>query len=290
MLKRLMKGGPREASVMLPRKIFPLHFMVTSCGYSRQTTVKYNWDGMRRGKSEFALFQYTVSGMGRLDYEGKSCELRKGDAMILHIPHRHRYFLPPDSDGWDFIYACLNGRDLLYIWREIERRFGPVHNFVDGARPVLAAAELVEAAVGGRLSNPFAASSMAYRLAMSLLEHLMPYHGGAGEKPEFVRRISDYCAENPEEELDVARLAAVAGYSRYHFTRRFKASQGVPPGVFIRDMRLRRSLKILQTERVSVKEAAAACGFSDPSYYCKAFKKAFGVSPGMFRKSGMFGA
>lgn len=288
MLNKLKKAGYRDRMLVFPEKIFPLHYMVTSCGYSRPTTSKYDWDGLRRGKTEFVLFQYTLSGTGRLDYEDRKYVLGKGDAMILHFPHRHRYFLPNDSDGWEFIYVCMNGRDVLYIWREIEKRFGPVRNFAEDSNPVSAAARLLLAAFGGGITNPFAASSLSYQLSMSLLEELVRYDGGGREKPEFIRRINEYCAEHPDEDLDVGRLAKIAGFSRYHFTRRFKSFQGVSPGIFMRDMKMKRSLKMLQSESVSVKEAAASCGFDDPSYYCKAFKKTFGISPGNFKKSGMY--
>jgi AraC-like DNA-binding protein len=39
---------------------------------------------------------------------------------------------------------------------------------------------------------------------------------------------------------------------------------------------------MLQRGNASVKETAAACGFADPSYFCKVFRRFHGVSPAKF--------
>ena len=48
-------------------------------------------------------------------------------------------------------------------------------------------------------------------------------------------------------------------------------------------------MHLLQVSQLSVKEIAGACGFADCSYFCRIFREALGMSPGSFRRSGMFG-
>lgn len=80
-------------------------------------------------------------------------------------------------------------------------------------------------------------------------------------------------------------LAAVAGYSRFHFTRLFKQHEGMSPGHYLQHERLRLSVRLLQTTADPMKLVAAKCGFRDANYFCRAFHKAYGVTPGLFRRN-----
>jgi AraC-like DNA-binding protein len=79
--------------------------------------------------------------------------------------------------------------------------------------------------------------------------------------------------------LDVARLAAAAGMSRYHFSRAFRGALGVAPHAFVLDLRARHAASLLRRGRRSVTEAAFASGFGDLGRFRVAFRRTFGVGP-----------
>ena len=81
---------------------------------------------------------------------------------------------------------------------------------------------------------------------------------------------------------DVTELAAALGYSRAHFTRKFTAECGMPPGKFLLDWRLRMAARILSTEHSQIKSVAWQTGFSDVSHFCRVFKQKYGISPKSF--------
>ena len=288
MLKEINRFGYKELSLVFPARTVPLHSMLTSCGHSRKTSTDYNWHGLKRGKTEFILWQYTIRGFGRLEYEGKSFELTPGRGILLHIPHNHRYYFPEDSQEWEFIYICLCGREVLRICREIMKKSGPVNDFDNSSNALNTAVQILRTAYAGQIRTPYISSSLAYQLTMSLMDDLMPESSCSSEIPEFMEKVNEYCRDNPDIDIAVDELAKISGYSRYHFSRLFSAKRGIPPGAFIRELRLNRAVKLLQTEKMSVKEVASACGFDDTSYFCKAFRKSFGVSPAKFRNSGMY--
>ncbi|HCE43729.1 MAG TPA: hypothetical protein DET40_09280 [Lentisphaeria bacterium] len=288
MLNVIKKLGYKEKSLVFPARTVPLHSMLTSCGHSRKNSTDYSWHGLKRGRADFILWQYTVSGLGRLEYEGKTFELLPGRGMLLHMPHDHRYYFPKDSCGWEFIYICFHGREVLRICCEIEKRIGPVNEFGETGRTLNTAANIFKAAFSGQIRTPYLSSSLAYQLAMSLGDDLMPENSENGEVPEFMRKINEYCANNPEADPDVGELAKISGYSRYHFTRLFTEKRGISPGAFIRELRLNRAVKFLQAGKLPIKEVSSICGFKDTSYFCKAFRRAYGVSPAKFRNSGMY--
>jgi AraC-like DNA-binding protein len=63
-----------------------------------------------------------------------------------------------------------------------------------------------------------------------------------------------------------------------HVNLLFKKHLGVPPSEVINRERCKRAYQYLQ-EGKSVKETAFACGYNDPFYFSRIFKKIFNISP-----------
>jgi transcriptional regulator GlxA family with amidase domain len=103
--------------------------------------------------------------------------------------------------------------------------------------------------------------------------------------PPFVRRAMDHCARHAERPLPVAELARAAGYSQYHFVRRFTAHVGMPPSAYVREVRLCRARHLLQVTQSSVKEIADGCGFASVSHFSRSFRRRFGMPPGEIRQA-----
>ena len=287
---RLRAAGMGEKGLVPGGRVMALHAMATGCGWQhRRRGCGYDWDGLKRGRSEFALIQYTLRGWGMLDFEGVVRRVEPGAAMLLYFPHANRYWLPPESDGWEFVFACLNGRELLRVWRELVRYGGPLLTLDPRGEPVARLCDLYCRALAGGLDNPFDNSAAAYALAMSLARQAAPQVAAAASRPEPVRRALRLCQERlADPALDVADLARAAGLSRHHFSRVFDRAMGEAPAAYLKGMRLKESARLLQTSQLSVKEIAGACGFGDCSYFCRVFREVLGMAPGSFRRSGMF--
>ena len=50
-------------------------------------------------------------------------------------------------------------------------------------------------------------------------------------------------------------------------------------------MRLAHARRLLQSSFLSVKQVMAACGWNDPSHFCREFKRQYGYSPTALRVS-----
>jgi AraC-like DNA-binding protein len=135
-----------------------------------------------------------------------------------------------------------------------------------------------------REMDVFRASALAYRFMMELLSETVSAHRENAAAARIVQDVRQYCMNHLAESLDVETLARITGYSRWHFTRLFEDAAGMTPGKFVTDLRMRAALRMLQSTHWRIKEIAAACGYDDPSYFCKNFKKVHGQSPGDFRK------
>lgn len=117
---------------------------------------------------------------------------------------------------------------------------------------------------------------------ISLVSYLFRKYSSVQKKAvndDAIKRGIEYIREHLSEEIAVEDVAGYAGFSRFHFSRRFKAVVGCPISEYVRLMRCREAKSMLVTGRYSVSEVADMCGFSDVSYFTKVFKGCFGVLP-----------
>ena len=103
MLTSIVERHDSFCTLAVPRGRVQLAAMATAAGVETRTDPAYSWDGMTRGSTPFVVLQHTLSGEGRLDFENRSYTLSAGTTMLVRVPHRHRYFLPPGS-SWRFFY------------------------------------------------------------------------------------------------------------------------------------------------------------------------------------------
>lgn len=83
----------------------------------------------------------------------------------------------------------------------------------------------------------------------------------------------------------LARLAAQAGLSPWHFLRVFAAVLGVTPHQYVLRSRLRRAACALASDDRPVTEVALEAGFDDLSNFVRSFGRAAGLSPRAFRRA-----
>ncbi|KAA0569936.1 helix-turn-helix domain-containing protein [Azospirillum sp. Sh1] len=82
----------------------------------------------------------------------------------------------------------------------------------------------------------------------------------------------------------VSEGARLAGMSREGFSRRFRKQFGIPPQIFRLSERLNEARHLLRVGQ-PVAAVAAETGFSDQSHLGRCFRRAFGVTPGHYRRS-----
>jgi AraC-like DNA-binding protein len=76
----------------------------------------------------------------------------------------------------------------------------------------------------------------------------------------------------------VGDLAAEIGWSRRHFTNRFRAGIGLAPKVAARVLRFQRASRLLATG-VPAASVAARCGYTDQSHLVREFRALAGCTP-----------
>ena len=230
-------------------------------------------------------FVFVTEGERRIQMRDGALNLRADELLILPpgVVHRGRATSAPASfqmfnlaDGpspqWkSFRTTVIRNRALIREFARVASQLGPrpgrqdLSDWIAMRLTSLAAAnfEFDVPVSKSVLSAPLANSSMpSQRLirARCLLDE------------DFNRRIS------------LAELAEMAGYSRYHFLRRFQETFGLAPKTYHLCARLLEAKRLLALGH-AVCDVALQLAFSDQSHLGRNFRRVFGLTPGCYRDS-----
>jgi len=98
-----------------------------------------------------------------------------------------------------------------------------------------------------------------------------------------VSKVITYIETHTDKTLTLEELAAVAGFSKYHFHRIFKSVTGENLADYITKVRLQNSILKFKTS-AKVTQIALESGYETNASFSKAFKKRFALTPREFAK------
>jgi AraC family transcriptional regulator len=105
-----------------------------------------------------------------------------------------------------------------------------------------------------------------------------------------LRRVLDYIAANIKEDITLVNLARIAGYSPFHFARKFTLAMGIPPHRYISRIRLENAMAELAAGKRPLAEIALDSQFSSQASFTRAFHRATGMTPTEYRRRRLYRA
>lgn len=143
--------------------------------------------------------------------------------------------------------------------------------------------------VDAYLTKPFSGMVLKARIK-NLIENrkLMKIAFGNDAREEVMQSIEDKFVEKfraiiqnnlGNSELSVETISKEMGISRAQLYRKIKTMTGISPNDIIREARLKRADRLLETTDKSISEIAYEVGFSSPSYFTKCYREFFGRTP-----------
>ena len=89
-----------------------------------------------------------------------------------------------------------------------------------------------------------------------------------------------------DEDYDIGQLADAVCMSKSTLYRKIKSLTDMSPVEFLRSMRLKKSLRMINDDLdASISEIADACGFASVRYFSRCFKDEYGTTPSEMRKA-----
>ncbi|SNY23368.1 AraC family transcriptional regulator [Paractinoplanes atraurantiacus] len=282
----------------------------------RFATAAYRWIEM---SGEFRLVfdrpglrgvHLITSGRCDLSLAGEVVPLSEGDTVILPKGDNHElvYGVAPATSGFE-LAARAEGVRLRH------GTAGPSTTIVCGAfvagepdHPALSGlprvilipaaesqwlAPYVEALRQEAFEAGPGSDVVMARLSDAMIARAIRRHGEVTDHPGWLAGLRDpHLAAalgamhgDPGRPWALASLAATARLSRTAFAARFSAAVGEPPVHYLRALRLHKARLLLRDERLTVAAVAARVGYTSEFAFASAFRRAYGVPPGIWRST-----
>jgi AraC-like DNA-binding protein len=255
---------------------------LTGCGHEIVTPDQgYHYDCRERGDIHVGL-QLTLRGEGFYERAGRTVALPQGTAFFDRIPGDFRYGYPRGATAdYEFVWIDIDGAEAERWLKEINRSAGPVLT-LGAENPVgpLMLALAHEQGTGLALDR-YQVSARVYEILMTVLSVLN--RARLTTSPLVQQALRSMHQRGLREGWDVSTLAGELGCSREHLARAFADAIGVPPGEYLLQHRLRRAQDELRASNDGLDAIARRCGFAGANYFCRVFRKRFGITPTAFR-------
>lgn len=234
------------------------------------TSPRYSWNNADRGGGQFVIIQRTFTGKGVFFWEGRPFPVPSEHAFIATVPEASSYHFPAGQQtAWKFSWLNFYGPLSVLLCRDLRRQFGPVLP-LPRRSPACSAYEALVAQGHRRApADPHDTSIACYTFLMEWARQLGKPQPHDPDPIETAMRI---CRARFREPLGVKELAAESGVSREHFTRVFTDRTGLPPALYLRNLRTEAAIQMMADGSVPLKEAALRCGFASPRALSRALE------------------
>lgn len=215
-----------------------------------------------------------TSGAGRLRLaDDQESSLRAGDGWWL-TPALAANYGPLPGTRWTHVSLVFAG-PLADTLAERLRGRDPVapgggHAIEEAYRRLLP------------LAGRSGAVAAAARLA-GLMPAVVRFAAGDDCDDERIASAVALLARHPAGALDTTDLARRVGLGPSQLRRLFSARYGISPGAWLMRLRLERARDLLATTDLPVGAVAEACGYADPFWFSRAFRRESSISPQAWR-------
>lgn len=102
---------------------------------------------------------------------------------------------------------------------------------------------------------------------------------------QFMEKVMEFMEEQMDNaELTIDEFAEKLMLSRTIFYRKLKSIIGLTPVDFIREIRIKRAVQLIDSGEYNFSQVAYMTGFNDPKYFSKCFKKVIGITPSEYKE------
>ena len=210
-------------------------------------------------------------GAGTLSCEGKSLPLAYGSAFF--VPRGARYTVAGDA-GFTYFYISFHGRraEELIARAGFAAEIGACGIEKDDAERLCGVVLDALHRASEENLDLYSESVLLYLLS-HLCRERKAHH-------DLLSRIVVIANDRfSEADFSLSALASELGYDGKYLSALFKKKKGVTFTQYLRELRIKHALFLMEQGVVSVKNIAILAGFGDALYFSKIFKEHTGLPP-----------
>ncbi|WP_316779334.1 AraC family transcriptional regulator [Pedobacter antarcticus] len=218
---------------------------------------------------DYYCISLITGGTEQLDTLDESFYALTGSVSVTQANevHKNRAI---DSSGYSY--------KTLYVNPDLLKFYGT------GKKPERLERVINDGILAGELSNLFGGKSTLANF-QTVLKRLTRY--ATSEKPVVENRfelLDELCATFPYQSVSLDWLSKQFCMSKFHFVRVFKAAKGISPQAYMMLKRLKIAKEMLLNNQ-DPRHVAFMTGFYDAAHLNTAFKRFFGITLSMIKKS-----
>ncbi len=226
-----------------------------------------------------------LKGAGWCRVEDGQRAVQAGDVVWLPAGTPHAYGTA--DDPWSIAWVHFAGEEVA-PWREFIRSCAGVDDMIFRLPPDNVD-EVALDRVYARLERGLAlrhqlAAAAALRVSLCKIGEILVERHGVRTARERVAASVEALRQDWLRPHRLEELATGAGMSVTHYCAHFRELTGFAPIDFLIRQRVAQAARLLATTRLTVAEVAAACGYEDPYYFTRCFRRVMGCSPQRYRK------
>jgi AraC-like DNA-binding protein len=223
---------------------------------------------------------------GTLFINEQMLELQEGRATLIPPHQFHHYILPKKSTNWLFITFELPESQWLV----------PLQNRTFSLSPSAEKILLLLLDTYAQEEVSRRSHTLTHTLGY-LLAYLIETITENEEEPsaptapqsraiQIMQQVNRFIYAHLDQNLCIDTLAEQVGVSASHLRLLIRTQIGMGLGHYINRIRINHAQQLLEESDLPVKHIAIDCGFNSSQSFARAFRRATGVAPHQFRKTG----
>ena len=250
------------------------------------------------GHEDFCELVLVLDGTAEHIVQQERFTVRKGDVFVMGKDIEHGYdnvnrfricnimFRPEDLLDFDYDIKQHAGFHALFL---LEAQINNAQGF--RSRLHLSHADfeeikaLLEATVKEYNGNMPGKKTILHAYFMQIVTKLSRLYDAPAKQREIsgIAQAAAFMENHYMDDISIEQVLDISHYSQRHFIRLFDAAYNTTPQKYLMGIRIRKACSMLKETALPVTEIAARCGFGDPNYFSRAFRKAKGITPSQFR-------
>ncbi|WP_337034069.1 helix-turn-helix domain-containing protein [Paenibacillus illinoisensis] len=229
--------------------------------------------------------------------------IKKGNAFVINGSTPHAYRDPHDFKICNIMFrpemlASIgpdlkksNGYQALFV---LEPYYRNIQSYPGKLALPIPSLEYVESLIAVMIEEYHGQLQGYQTMLLSRFTELVVYlsrhydtqeKGMEGNHLMHLANAISYMEDHYLEPLTLEEIAGKSNISIRHLNRIFRSYYQMTPIAYMLTLRLERACSLLKHSSLTITQISYECGFNDSNYFTRQFRKAYGVSPKVYRQN-----
>ena len=258
-------------------------------------TYAYNLDKKDWSRGKFSEriidtyeFEFIIHSEGFMNLEGKKYPLKPGD-LCFRRPGEYTQGEPPYSC---YMISFSLSKDTI---GQTKRHPFFNNSLLDAILPVISTKnpkyfellfqKILEQYIKNDDSSMLMIRSLILEIIYAAYQEVGQFYLPSSAYRRTIKTAISYMEDNYQERITLEDISKTVNLSPSHFQKIFSKTMEQSPNEYLNQFRLTKAKEALLVTNAHITEIAFKHGFESNAYFCYVFKKAFHITPSLYRKS-----